>query len=285
MTFINRHSMHIGQSVLTDEQISTAAPSVFASEAHESRSARFAVIPTGVVIGALRAEGFDPVFAKQSAARYGRNEHGKHLVRFRHLSQPSTTHGLRVGATFPEVVLVNAQDGSSAYKLYAGVFRLVCLNGMIASDRLDGSVSVSHSGDVRSKVIQGSYKVLNESRTALQCADAWAGIELSPDEQHAFAEQAHFLRFADAAGEISTAIRPEQLLDVRRQEDRPNDLWTTFNRIQENAVRGGLRGLTRDPVTRRTRRSTSREVQGIDGDVRLNRALWALGARMAEIKA
>ena len=34
----------------------------------------------------------------------------------------------------------------------------------------------------------------------------------------------------------------------------------------------------------RPRRVTTREVKGIDGDVRLNRALWLLSHRMAELK-
>ena len=35
----------------------------------------------------------------------------------------------------------------------------------------------------------------------------------------------------------------------------------------------------------RPRRTTTREVRGIDADVRINKALWLLSERMAQIKA
>jgi hypothetical protein len=43
---------------LTDDQLRAAVPSIFATEAHESRSARFTPIPTIKVLDGLRAEGF-----------------------------------------------------------------------------------------------------------------------------------------------------------------------------------------------------------------------------------
>ncbi|KPC54864.1 Uncharacterized protein AC509_5289 [Pseudomonas amygdali pv. morsprunorum] len=57
----------------------------------------------------------------------------------------------------------------------------------------------------------------------------------------------------------------------RRREDRSGDLWTTFNRVQENTIIGGLTGRNKQG-----RRTTTRAVNGIDQDVKLNRALWVL---------
>ena len=73
------------------------------------------------------------------------------------------------------------------------------------------------------------------------------------------------------------------MLTVRRAGDAGADLWTTFNRVQENTIRGGLSAWGRDAHNRR-RRVTTREVNGIDQDVKLNRALWLLGERMAALK-
>jgi hypothetical protein len=56
-----------------------------------------------------------------------------------------------------------------------------------------------------------------------------------------------------------------------------------FNVIQENVIRGGLHAVGHDANLRR-RRVTSRPVNGIDQDVRLNKALWVLAERMAQIK-
>lgn len=77
-------------------------------------------------------------------------------------------------------------------------------------------------------------------------------------------------------------IRPDQLLHPRRADDQRPDLWTTFNVVQENALKGGLVGIGWD-AQGRPHRSRTREVRGIDQDVRLNKALWTLSEHMAKI--
>ena len=289
MSYIARRSSFIrsngrpGTEPLSNDQIMRLAPSAFAVEKHESRSDRYAYIPTSEVIDGLRGNGFVPMFAKQGNSRVpGKADFTKHLIRFRHEGQ--TAGMLKVGDTFPEVILVNSHDGTSAYKIMAGLFRLVCLNGMVVSDREFANVSIPHKGDVTNLVIEGSYTVLNESRKALEAADAWAGITLSRPEQMAMAEAAHTVRFGGSEGGTETPIEPEQLLRVRRYADTGNDLWRTANTIQENVIRGGLTAWGRD-ANDRPRRTTTREVRGIDADVKINKALWMLSERMAEIKA
>ena len=76
---------------------------------------------------------------------------------------------------------------------------------------------------------------------------------------------------------------PDQL-PVRRIDDRAPDLWTTFNRVQENVIRGGMRGQSVDANGRRQVRAV-RAVTGIDQDVKLNRALWTLAEEMRRLKA
>ena len=114
----------------------------------------------------------------------------------------------------------------------------------------------------------------------------WSRIALDDDAKAVLASSAHVLRFGDADGGVATPIRPEQLLTPRRADDRANDLWTVMNVIQENVMRGGL--SARMPATtdqhghwRRDRLVTTRAVDNIDQDVRLNKALWVLGERMA----
>ena len=269
---------------LTDDDIHRAAPSVFAVAAHESRSAGFQPIPTSQLLTGLRKEGFDVVQASQSRSRDpGRLDFTKHMIRLRHASQ--TRGGSRaIGDVFPEVVLVNANDGSSSYVMSAGLFRLVCLNGMTVSEKEFQTVRVTHWGDVQGKVIEGSFTVLEESTKALEHAEAWSAIDLSPPEQHALAESARVLRFGDSDGNVTTPITADQLLRANRQADVGPSLWHTFNRLQENVIKGGVSALDRNP-TGRPRRVTSRAVNGIDQDQRLNRALWLLAETMAGHKA
>ena len=108
-------------------------------------------------------------------------------------------------------------------------------------------------------------------------------MQLNRDEREILARSAHLLRFGDSSGEVTTPIKPEQLLTQRRSGDLGNDLWSTWNVVQENAIKGGIRAVGRDDLGR-PRRVKSRAVTGIDQDIRLNKALWLLGEEMAKLK-
>ena len=90
----------------------------------------------------------------------------------------------------------------------------------------------------------------------------------------------HVQRLTSSGSPTLRGTSPRQsslnrLLYPRRYDDNAHDLWTTFNVAQENVIRGGLSGIARDAQNRR-RRTTTRQVNGIDQDVRLNKALWVL---------
>lgn len=263
------------------EQLERLVPSLFASEAHESRSARYTYVPTIRIIDGLEKEGFLITSAKQSRtrddSRYGFT---KHMIRMRHAGRSD----IAVGDVFPEVVIVNSHDGTSSYQISAGMFRLACTNGMVVNVGKMDEVRVGHTGDIASKVIEGSYRVLGRAVDSLEAPREWSHIRLSDPEKQIMAEAAHVLRFADANGDVATPVQPRQLLGIRRIADNAPDLWTTFNVIQENVIRGGLRAVQVDPETRQRRRVTTREVGGIDQDVKLNKALWTLTEKMAELK-
>lgn len=269
-----------GGQPLNEDQLRGLVPSIFATTAHESRSERFRAIPTIDVLRGLRKEGFEVFSATQSVCRTpDRKPFAKHLLRMRNIS-----HVQAVGDTFLELCLKNANDGTSIYDLFAGLFRVKCMNGMVASEASIGTVKVRHSGNVTDKVIEGTYTVMDTAQKLLEAPKAWSGIVLDQPEQLAYAESAHRLRFADADGNVDTPIQPAQLLHRRRSDDMPTDLWTTFNVVQENVLKGGLSAVGHDAQNRTIRRTT-RAIKGIDQDVKLNRALWELTNKMAELKA
>lgn len=277
------HPLNIRNSEpLTLEQIAVRAPSALAHNAHSSRSERYAYIPTIGVIEAMQKAGFFVFEAKQSSARSDdRREYTKHMIRFRHTSQMQP---MAVGDSLPEVVLVNSHDGSSAYRLMAGIFRLVCSNGMIVADSMQDSISVRHSGNVIDAVVEGSQRIIDQVPHTLHAVTRWSQLQLTEGEQVAFAESARTLRFGDSDGNVNTPITAEQLLRSRRAYDSGPDLWKTLNRVQENVIRGGMSAIGLDSQSHR-RRFRAREVKGIDQDVKLNKALWQLAERMAELKS
>lgn len=270
-------------AALDDDRLHQLAPSIFATEAHESRSARYAYIPTSEVLAGMRKEGFVPVRASQGRSRVvGKAEYTKHMIRFRHSDFIGTES---LGQIVPEIVLVNSHDGTSSYHLMAGLFRIACLNGLIRCESTTADVKIAHKGNVIDNVIEGAFTVISDSRDAVTQAESWGSLRLNHDEKMAMADAARVIRFGDAAGNVETPIEARQLLGARRQADRGDDsLWTTGNIIQENVIRGGLHAWTRD-AHNRARRMTTREVRNIDGDVKLNRALWMLSERMAALKA
>lgn len=268
------------EEALSDEELKRAVPSIFATEAHESRSARFVPVPTIEVLDGLRKEGFDPFFAQQARTRIaGKAEFTKHMMRLRHRS---VTNG--EGEAF-EVILVNANDGTSSYQMIPGYFRFVCANGLMVGDTFN-EVKVRHSGNAIHDVIEGAYTVLEDAEEITEQVQNFKAITVSDAERVILAEAAHQLRFPDAHKEDGkqAPVTVDQMLRTRRRDDRASDLWTAFNVVQENTIKGGLYGQTRT-AQGRIRRQRTRAVGGIDQNKALNRALWTLTERMAELKA
>ena len=270
------------QTPLTIDEIAQRAPSALAVRPYAEMSTKYAYIPTVQIIEGMMKAGFHPFSATQSRSRIeGKAEFTKHLIRFRH---QDAAQSLVVGDVVPEVVLINSHDGACAFRLIAGLYRLVCSNGLMVSDAEITSIAVRHTGNILQDVVDGSFRLTEDAGKALGTVRNWTQLQLTDGEQHAFAQAAHTLRFADAEGKTTTPITADQLLAPRRYADAGNDLWKTFNRVQENVIAGGLSAVQRDAEGRRVRRVSTRRIAGIDQDAKLNRALWHLAGRMAELK-
>jgi hypothetical protein len=257
--------------VLSDSYLRRVVPSAYAETPWHAMSDRYGFVPTSTIIGRLAREGFHPVRALQSKSRTeGKADFTRHMIRFRHLDhlRPSV-----VGDELPELVLTNSHDGTSAYQLAAGIYRLVCSNGMVVQSADFGTVSVRHtgSGDFADRIIDATYEVLGSTQLTMDRIDAWKGIALDPPQRLALASAAVELR--------PNGVAPEALLTTRRSADRDGSLWTTANVIQENYMKGGVYG--RNPDT--GRRFRTRPVGSVSEDLRINRALWTLTERLAEL--
>lgn len=289
------HARFDAGTFMTEDAIRTAAPSVFAVTKHDSRSDRFAPIPTIEILRGLAREGFHVVGARQNVARTeDKREFTKHLLRIRRFGTAGSGNIDRyeVGGTVCEMYLQNANDGTSAYNLSAALFRIQCLNSLTMKLATLDEVKVYHSGNserVMSKVIDGTFRVLDNSTLALEAPRQWSTINLDGDEQRLFADAAALVRWGateEPASDAETAVttyNPLGLLAARRTEDRGNDLWTTFNRVQENAIRGGVAGKTLQ-TDGNVRRATSRPVKAIDTDIKINKRLFDLADAFAQLK-
>lgn len=215
----------------------------------------------------LQREGFEPFFACQSRVRDpSRREHTKHLLRLRKSGQIT-------GQQVPEIIILNSHGGESSFQLLPGYFRSVCTNSLVCGQSL-GEIRVPHRGNVMAKVIEGAYEVLSVFDQVEEKRDAMQSLRLPASAQHALANAALQYRF----GKEYQPVTATQILTPRRYEDRQNDLWTVYNRVQESLIKGGL-------ASRNTqgKRSRTRAINCIDGDVKLNRALWVMAENMLDL--
>jgi hypothetical protein len=251
---------------LTHDELFRTLPSIFSETKHNSRSERYTYIPTITLLDNLKREGFQPFFACQTRVRdLSKRDHTKHMLRLRR-------EGQITGNQVPEIILLNSHDGSSSYQMLPGLFRAVCQNGLICGETF-GEVRVPHKGDVVERVIEGAYEVLGIFGRVDEKREEMQQMILPPPAQQALAKAALTYRFGDEHHPVTES----QILSPRRWQDDNPDLWTTYQRIQENLIKGGLRGRNTQGRNQQTR-----AVRGIDGDVKLNRALWVMAKTMLE---
>lgn len=248
---------------LSLDAIRQRAPAVFAPSADERRTEKYTFIPTHAVLSGLMQAGFIPVEARQARTRRASPLHARHVVRLRRQFET-----VQLKDAVPEVVFLNSHDGTSAYQLRLGLFRVVCTNGLIVSQGAFPTYYVPHRGDVVDEVIAGALEASERFGSLADQVERMEARRLGKDEQIHFAEQALALRYPDPA---DRGLQPAQLLTCRRTEDLGDDLWSTLNKVQENLLQGGLSRRSATGRLTRTRRITA-----IREDVRLNSGLWDL---------
>lgn len=254
-------------SILTTDDIRQSAPSIFASRPWEGMSSNYRFIPTGDVLDRMAVQGFRVTKAVQSRSRIpGKASFTRHMLRLRHVDFLDS-----VEAEVPEVVLINSHDRSSAYKLFTGIMRFICENGMIVESSDFGSFSIRHSGsrNLYQQIMEATGHIMDGVPTIMGRIGDWKQIILPREGQLDLARQAMELK-------PNPAISFTQLLTSRRPEDDTDadgarDLWRSFQVVQENSVRGGVSGRNANG-----RRITTRPIKSVNADLHLNRSLWAL---------
>ena len=157
---------------------------------------------------------------------------------------------------FASITLSNSCTGNSPLEMNLGAFRLVCSNGSVRFDSAAES-KIKHT-EINYRELPQIISKLNDK--AMILADEINEMkrkQLSLDDMRRFAVQAAQLRFDNEAD-----IDIENLLKVNRLEDEGNDVWTVFNRLQEN--------LTAD-------------VKNFDKDIFLNQKLFELADQYAMV--
>lgn len=243
-----------GVNVLSSEEIAHVAPSAFSRSFSELRTEQYSMFNTADIIDALAKEGFVPTKAFQHnpkhspkfiQARQDRMEadrlHQRHLIRFTHVDH------LNNPEERPEIVLVNSHNGACSYQLAAGIFRLVCSNGLIVRTQDFGTVSIRHEGHSLDEVINASMGIASRFNELFPIVEDMKNIHLTPGEVTMFAMNAARIKYGDKKFE-----NVRQIVEPLRKEDAENTLWNVYNRAQENIIRGGkkITSRTMQPILR-----------------------------------
>lgn len=255
---------------LDNDLLMKYAPSIFTTAKSEARGKMYKPVPTIDVIEGLRREGFFPVAVAQSKSRSTDGSlFARHMLRFR-----QSFDTVKVGSEVPEIVYTNSHDGTSTSHLMAGIYRLVCSNGMIAGHSFHDA-RVRHTGDAVGATIEGMYSVVSQFEALQGQIEQFKSVELNDKEAEALANSALIARY----GEDHKPVTAGQLIQPYRLADKGKDLWSRVNVIQEHMLKGGVHGRASTG-----RRTTTRAIAAITEDVKVNRAIWTLGEEMFKLK-
>lgn len=250
-------------TIMSLEQIKNVAPSVFATSASQKVSNRYSFVPTIDIVENFQREGWEVSSAKQT----GKGIHALHEIKFRNGELP------KVGDTLVEAIIRNSHNGMSTLSVSAGLFRLVCSNGLTVATSAADSFKVRHAGfeldDVkritedfskRLPFIEGSVNRMMER-------------ELTTDEKIDFVRKSAEVRWK--TGSVPATLDYEEILNPLRDADNGDSLWQVFNVVQEKWVRGGIQYKSNNG-----RKTQLRTLNDILNTNRINTKLWELAEEM-----
>jgi hypothetical protein len=198
-----------------------------------------------------------------------KHKFASHWLRFR--KPTSELRDRQVGDLIPEIYFRNSHDGSSGISFEAGMHRLVCSNGLVVKGNSFADIKVRHSlkhvSELRPMLEEFVHGFSNLSGRINEMKE----INLSLEEELELAEIAKNL----AWGQHVQKIEAEKILQARRNEDKGSDLWSVYNRVQENLTKGGLEGVGNVlTANNNLRKIKTREIKNMFKYVNFNSKLW-----------
>lgn len=248
------------------EIVNLAPPDKAAHRCEVTTSDAYTFLPTEVISAALmeRGWGVSSVVTTKTKSPY-RKGFQKHMVRYRNQDQM-----LKIGDRTAELLMVNAHDGTCTYQFKGGIFEFICSNGLIVCSKEFPGIKVVHMGTSLRQVIDASMEVADKLPMLVTQVNMMEAIGMTPNEREQFARQAIELRFGQ-----DSPITPDLVLNARRLEDTPQNLWKTLNVVQENLMKGGFYAPHRaggwQPV---------KAIKGMEMNLKVNEGLWELAAGM-----
>ena len=253
---------------LTTEQIKEKAKSVFAEKGSTNTSTKYSHIPTHQIIDDMSKLGWGVIDVKQVRARKN-DGFQKHLVVFRNNS--IVIDGADGDTVFPQILLTNSSDGKNAFTFRAGLFRLVCENGLVISTQDFADLKIRHFGYDFEELKKTITSMVEKLPLTVESMNKFKQTQLDEKKIKKFASDALKIRFSeDEMKRIKIDLN--EFTKATRKEDEGSDLWSVFNRIQEKLI-GGDFSYSYSTKTRK-----ARKIKNFNQDIELNSKLFSLAS-------
>lgn len=284
------YSQNENATALSFNTIIKECPAVLTECASPETSGRYGFVNTLQAMQVLGDHGFRPTKATQTPSRKPENKpYAMHMLSFAHDDYLRNPYN----ETRPEIILYNSHDGRSSLKLFAGAYRFICSNGLVAGDGFESKMRHSKT------TANGFEKLLTETAESLprmmQRITQLQETEIDNSNKVIdFAYNAAKLRWEKAPNsyaeisEVGTYHDKETirgLLGATRIDDQGPNAWRVFNRVQESILRGGADILSLTKKAKETGQGWKyRKAKGVCSlpeTIRLNRELWNLSDAIA----
>tara|TARA_R110002153_G_scaffold2472_2_gene12168 strand:- start:423 stop:1229 length:807 start_codon:yes stop_codon:yes gene_type:complete len=258
---------------MSDAAMNEKAPSIFNTKPSDNVSKHYTHIPTTKVISDMRTLGWDVVDVKEVKARKKATIGvQKHLVTF---NNPDVVINGDDGDTvYPQILLTNSHDGKNAFKFQAGLFRMVCENGLVIATESFQDVKMRHMGYTFEELQTNIREMVERLPLTVESMNKMKAIELSQQSAVDFAKRALETRFTEKQID-SININFEELLNPIRKEDEGNDVWSVFNVVQEKLINGDFE------YRRGNKLRKARKVKNFSQDQKINKELFQLALEYA----
>jgi len=235
-----------------------------ADQAHPKMSPRYKTVQTNLIAQKFKDLGFIVDGVHHRRSRTLQAGYGRHMVK---LSHPELLKSTDHNDVKMQLIVTNSFDGSSAFKIQLGFFRFVCANGMIVGETLE-SYKHKHTGMILEELDESIERIAAQVKNLSGLLSKMKEKNLSTAQIISFEHEAMKLRSDKIQAVEWTA---------RREEDKPLDLFTVYNRIQEDLVRGGTAATSASGRVR-----VLREIKGVDKLRELNEKLFDLAVKYVE---
>ena len=250
------------------KEIKNRAKSIFTEKGAPNVSDKYAHISTEKIIDDMALLGWGVVDAKEVKARKADTMgFQKHLVVFRNNEiQITSEDGDNV---FPQILLTNSHDGKNAFTFTAGLFRMVCENGLVISTKEFENMKIRHYGYSFEELQEVIKSMVEKLPLTVESLNKFRSIELGQDQMLDFAKKALSTRFDESELE-NIKIDLTDLLTPTRKEDNGSDLWSVYNVIQEKLTHG----MFNYQYGSKSRKA--RKIKNFNKDLELNEKLYGL---------